>query len=116
MTHVIAVTEQPLADGFDTVDGTEFALFFRDEDRSVVGLAYVLSGSFLAAEDLAQDGFAVAYRRWEVVGGYDNRGAWVRHVVANRARSRFRRLRAERSALRRLAGRPPAVVEMSEPA
>ena len=93
----------------------DFAPFYRDHYRPVVGLAYVLSGSRLAAEDLAQEAFAAAYQRWNVIEGYDNPGAWVRHVAANRARSRFRRMRAERRALRRLGGQAVVVGELPEP-
>jgi len=71
----------------------------------VAGLAYVLTGDWTAAEDLAQDAFFAAFRRWDALQGYDNRGAWVRRVVANRAVSRRRRLGSEAKALARLGGR-----------
>ena len=61
----------------------------------MVGLAFVLSGSLTAAEDLAQDAFFDAYRRWSTIGGYDNPGAWVRRAVANRAISLRRRAATE---------------------
>ena len=85
-----------------------FDTFYRSERRSIVGLAYVLSHSRLAAEDLAQDAFTAAYRRWEEVGRLDDPGAWVRRVVANRSVSRFRRRLAELRTLPRLvAGQRP---------
>lgn len=40
-----------------------FDSFYQRELTPVVGLAYVLSGSRAAAEDLAQEGFFAAYRR-----------------------------------------------------
>lgn len=76
-----------------------FANFYARELSSVVGLAYVLSGSRSGAEDLAQEGFLAAYRHWEQVGALDDPGAWVRRVVANRAVSGFRRRTAELKAL-----------------
>lgn len=85
-----------------------FEAFYRREHRAIVGLAYVLSHSRLAAEDLAQEAFTAAFRRWEEVGRLDNPGAWVRRVVANRSVSRFRRRLAELRALtRQVAGPGP---------
>ena len=68
-------------------------------------LAYALSGSHWAAEDIAQDAFVVAHRQWGRIGGYDDPGAWVRRVAANLAVSAVRRRLAEARALVRLAGR-----------
>ncbi|MDH3729509.1 MAG: hypothetical protein OES13_00085 [Acidimicrobiia bacterium] len=55
--------------------------FYARECRSVVGLAYVLSGSRLGAEDLAPEAFAAAYRSWDRIGDYDKPGAWVRRLL-----------------------------------
>ena len=79
-------------------------LYLR-EFASVFALAYALSGSRWAAEDIAQDAFVVAHRQWDRVGGYDDPGAWVRRVAANLAVSAVRRRLAEARALVRLAGR-----------
>ena len=67
------------------------------------GLAYALTGSRWAAEDIAQDAFVVAHRQWGRIGGYDDPGAWVRRVAANLAVSGVRRRLAEARALIRLA-------------
>jgi RNA polymerase sigma-70 factor, ECF subfamily len=75
------------------------------EFAGVFALAYALAGSRWAAEDLAQDAFVVAHRRWDRVGGYDDPGAWVRRVAANLAVSGVRRRLAEARALMRLAAR-----------
>jgi|GEM_PF-5852529 len=80
-----------------------FEAFYASELKAVVGLAYVLSGSRSGAEDLAQQGFLAAYREWDRISGYDETGAWVRRVVANRAVSGFRRARVETRASIRLA-------------
>lgn len=91
----------------------DFANFYARELRPVIGLAYVLSGSRSGAEDLAQDAFLMAYKRWTQVGAYDNPGAWVRRLVANRAVSVFRRRTAEAKALVRLGNTDFVVPEMS---
>ncbi len=41
-----------------------FDAFYAEHYRAVVGLAYALSGSRLAAEDIAQEAFVAAYR-WQ---------------------------------------------------
>ncbi len=90
----------------------DFASFYASELRQVVGLAYVISGSRSGAEDLAQDAFLAAYKRWEQVGRYPNPGAWVRRVVSNRAVSVFRRRTAEARALLRFRGSESVVPEL----
>ena len=79
-----------------------FDEFYAREVGPVVGLAFVLSGSRVGAEDLAQEGFLAAYRNWQRVGSMDDPGAWVRRVVANRAVSGFRRRNAELRAMLKL--------------
>jgi RNA polymerase sigma-70 factor (ECF subfamily) len=91
----------------------DFSTFYDREIRSVVGLAYVLSGSRNGAEDLAQDAFVTAYRHWDRVGAYENPGAWVRRVAANRSISTGRRRIAEAKALLRLGGERIAIPELS---
>lgn len=68
----------------------------------MIGLAYALSGSRTAAEDLAQEAFIAAHKSWDKVGAYDKPGAWVRRVVANKSVSLFRRRMREAKALARL--------------
>ncbi len=80
-----------------------FDVFYRREFRAVVGLAYALSGSRLAAEDLAQEAFMTAHQQWEKVGRYESPGAFVRRVVSNKSVSLYRRKAAEARALARVA-------------
>ena len=68
-----------------------FEQFYERELRSVIGLAYALSGSRSAAEDLAQDAFVAAHKNWGKISQYDKPEAWVRRVVANLSVSRFRK-------------------------
>ena len=86
----------------------EFDGFCRREYASVAGLAFVLTGDWGAAEDLTQDAFFAAFRRWSELRRYDKPGAWVRRVVANRAVSRRRRVSSEARALARVGGRRSA--------
>lgn len=72
-----------------------FADWYRNEYHHVVALVYVLSGSRWAAEELTQDAFLEAHRRWGTVSNYDDPGAWVRRVAVNKARSWGRRKGAE---------------------
>jgi RNA polymerase sigma-70 factor (ECF subfamily) len=80
-----------------------FEDFYMREFFAVVGLAYALSGSRWAAEDLAQEAFIAAHRDWERISTYDRPGAWVRRVVANLSVSAFRRRVTEAKALARIA-------------
>jgi RNA polymerase sigma-70 factor, ECF subfamily len=91
-----------------------FDSFYLREFRAVTALAYVLSGSRLAAEDIAQEAFLAAHHDWGRVGGYDQPGAWVRRVAANLALRWSRRRLLEARALARaaLGGRQPAVAEL----
>jgi len=96
----------PVGEGDDWLGGPspfreDFESFYRRERRSVIGLAYVLSGSRSAAEDLAQDAFL---------------SAWVRRVVSNRAVSGFRRRTAEARALLRFGRVDYEVPELAEEA
>jgi RNA polymerase sigma factor (sigma-70 family) len=82
-----------------------FEEVYLREFAGVFALAYALSGSRWAAEDITQDAFVVAHRQWGRIGGYDDPGAWVRRVAANLAVSGVRRRLAEARALARLAAR-----------
>lgn len=76
-----------------------FESFYRREYDSVVRLALVLSGSRWGSEDLAQEAFIAAHRRWDQISLYNDPGAWVRRVVSNRSVSWYRRRLAEAKAL-----------------
>ena len=100
-------TDVPLVKGRDP-----FERFYAHQYRPVLALAHVLSGSPSLAEELTQEAFAAAYGQWDRI---DNPEGWIRTVVANKARSWFRRKSAEARALARMAaGRDAAVDEMPE--
>lgn len=69
----------------------------------------------MLAEDLVQDTFIEAHRRWGVVSGYDNPEAWLRRVLVNKATSRGRRLMTEAKLLTRLRSRRVDDPEIPEP-
>ena len=50
-----------------------FEVFYRREFRRVVAIAYALSGSRAGAEDLAQEAFIAAHRRWDEIGLYEKK-------------------------------------------
>jgi len=79
-----------------------FDAFYEREYPLMVALAFALTGDRLAAEDLAQDVFIDAHRRWDEIGLYDKPGAWLRRAVINRSRSIVRRARIEIRVLRRI--------------
>ena len=90
-----------------------FDRFYAREFPKMVTIAYAVSGSRMAAEDLAQEAMIAAYRGWSEVGALERPGAWVRRVVLNRAASAYQRRKAEARALLRLAplrGEPPAAL------
>lgn len=88
-----------------------FGSFYSREFPKIVAVTYAMSGSRMAAEDLAQEAMVAAYKRWDEVGRLDRPGAWVRRVALKRAATWFNRRKAESRALVRLAplrGEPPA--------
>jgi len=108
---VVITQEEPVIPAVSFQE--DFESFYARERKPVVGLAFVLSGSRSGAEDLAQDAFLTAYKQWDTVGAYDNPGAWVRRVVANRSVSTIRRRTAEAKALVRIGGSTFVVPELS---
>lgn len=96
------------ADGGPISVPERFEAFYEREYPRMVRLAFALTGDRLAAEDLAQDVFIDAHRRWGEIGSYDKPGAWLRRAVINRSRSVVRRARIEFRVLRRV-GRGGAV-------
>jgi RNA polymerase sigma-70 factor (ECF subfamily) len=100
----------PLDPAAEAAEG--FEAFYVREYHAVVRLAYALSGSRLAAEDIAQDAFLRAFRDWRQIR---HPSAWVRKVAVRRAgRTAHRRLLEARAVARLLAGRGPAVTELAE--
>src|SRR5262249_6346456 len=80
---------------------------FRDVMHSrwpaMVRLAYALTGDQGHAEDVAQAAFARAYASWPKVRRTENPEGYVRRIVINENRNRFRRHRVAE----RLTDAPP---------
>ena len=87
--------------------GGSFDAFYRAEYAAVVRLAYVLTGRRDVAEELAQDAFLAAHRRWDDISHYQNPSAWIRRVAANRCVSLSRRRVTELRLLVRLGQERP---------
>lgn len=79
--------------------------FYESEYRRVASVAYALTGSWAAAEDIAQEAFLVAHDRWEEVRDFDLPAAWVTKVASNQAVTWIRRRTSEVRALAKLRGR-----------
>ena len=105
-SRLVREPEQSQADGLHET----FDSFFALERDAVLGLAYALTGDRAVAEDVVQDAFLEAFRKWDRIAGYDQPGAWVRRVVANMSVSTFRRRRTEFRMLTRLGARQDHVV------
>lgn len=78
---------------------------YRAEYPGLVRVAYALTGRLDVAEELVQDAFEQAHRRWDRIGAYERPGAWVRRVVLTRCIGRHRRVATEAKLLLRLAHR-----------
>lgn len=102
---MLTLTEEP-SDSPVVRGVPDFRAFYQREYRSILGVAYALTGDLATAEDLCQDALMAAFRRWDEVGAMEYPGAWVRRVVANRSASRYRRLASESRALLRFGQEP----------
>jgi RNA polymerase sigma-70 factor (sigma-E family) len=71
----------------------DFRAFMHGRWQAMVRLAYALTGDRGHAEDLAQTAFARAYASWRRVSRAGNPEAYVRRIVINENRNRFRKLR-----------------------
>lgn len=84
----------------------DYGDFYRRELPAMVALAAAVTGSTIAAEDIAQDALVRAYRRWDRLASYDKPGAWVRRVTINLALSTRKRAATELKARLRLGPEP----------
>jgi RNA polymerase sigma-70 factor (sigma-E family) len=71
----------------------EFDAFMRGRWAAMVRLGYALTGDVGHAEDLAQAAFARAYASWGRVRRAGDPDAYVRRIVINEHRGRFRKHR-----------------------
>jgi RNA polymerase sigma-70 factor (ECF subfamily) len=114
---VVEAVEVDLA-GWVPVDVDElsggFEAVYQGEYRRLVCLAFALTGSWAAAEDLTQETFLRLHQRWNRVSRYDRPDAWLRRVLVNLATSRARRLATEAKLLTRLGRERPGPILSAE--
>lgn len=91
-----------------------FEEFYRAQFATTLAVVSVLRGPNVVAEELVQDAFVRAYRRWSTVGVMARPDLWVQRVALNLASSQLRRLGAEARALARVDGRRGAGPERPE--
>jgi RNA polymerase sigma-70 factor, ECF subfamily len=108
---VAIVPDEELSPVVGEPDG--FEAFYRAEYGGLVRLAFVLTGRRDLAEELAQEGFVAAHRRWDRVSALEDPGGWVRRVVTNRCISSGRRHLTELRLLARLRRERAAPTELA---
>jgi RNA polymerase sigma-70 factor (ECF subfamily) len=84
-------------------DSASFDAFFRASYDRTLRYLYGMLGNTSVAQDLAQEAYGRAWRRWGSVGEMDDPEAWVRTVAWRLGADHFRHLRV---AARRLAVAP----------
>jgi RNA polymerase sigma-70 factor (sigma-E family) len=84
----------------------EFREFMRGRWPAMVRLAYGLTGDLGHAEDVAQAAFARAYASWSRVARTGDPDAYVRRIVINENRSRFRKRRVAEDLVGAVPERP----------
>src|SRR5580700_11607435 len=92
VTHLRSSPPQASFSGFER--------FFREEYPAVVRIAFGVVGDAQAAQDVAQDVFISAFKRFPEPGESDHARAWVRaaaaHTALNAIRGERRRDRRQR--------------------
>jgi RNA polymerase sigma-70 factor (sigma-E family) len=87
---------------------TWFNELYQGSYRRLVLVAYGMTGDLGTAEELTQEAFALAYGRQARVARADSPEAWLRTVVVNLVRRRFRRTAMLEKILRRQSAEPPS--------
>ncbi|MGK5681943.1 SigE family RNA polymerase sigma factor [Actinoplanes sp. URMC 104] len=96
-------------------DANGFDEFYRDTSARMLRYGYALTGDLAEAQDVVQEAYTRAWRRWARVSGHPAPEAWLRLTVARLSTDRWRRLSGWRAAVRR-AGPPEPVGPPSEDA
>ncbi len=102
-TVIVSSETTPIEKTRHPVVSVDFDVFYSSDYESVVRIGWSLTGDRAIAEEVAQEAFVVAHRRWERIQRYDNPGAWVRRVAINQSLSWLRRRRVETSGLARVS-------------
>jgi RNA polymerase sigma-70 factor (ECF subfamily) len=90
-----------------------FEAFFRDHYRGVVRLAQSVVGNSQEAQDVAQDVFVAAYKRFS--GDYEQAAGWVRVAAVHTALNVLRgeRRRGRRQLTMQVVGSTPSAEDMA---
>ena len=86
----------------DVGDSHEFDAFYRGQYRSLLALAWSLTGRRDLGEELVQDALLEVHRHWDRVQDYDVPGAFARRVLLNAAANTARKRANEARSLARL--------------
>jgi len=73
-----------------------FDRLWRQEYARVVRSAFLMTGDREEAVDLAQEAFALAWRKWDRVADLEHAGAWLQRVLGNLSLNWRRRQRVRR--------------------
>lgn len=73
----------------------EFSAAFREEYPRLWAVAFALVGDTHLAEEIAMEAFSTAFSSWGRVRRAENRSAYLRKIVLNLCRSRWRRRKIE---------------------
>ncbi|HXK40403.1 MAG TPA: sigma factor, partial [Candidatus Paceibacterota bacterium] len=73
----------------------EFEVLFDRHYRSLRGLAFVMLGDAAGAEEIVSEAYLKAFGLWGRVRLMDNPHAYLRQIVVNLCRAKFRREKVE---------------------
>jgi RNA polymerase sigma-70 factor, ECF subfamily len=77
-------------------DGSGFDDFYRVTSRRMLKFAYGMVGESATAQDIVQEAYIRAWRRWPTISRYDQPESWVRLVVSRLATDWWRRVAVRR--------------------
>jgi RNA polymerase sigma-70 factor (ECF subfamily) len=89
-------------------DSDDFDAFYTATAPRVLHHVYAVCGDLAEAQDVTQEAYARAWRKWPALAGYDEPEAWVRAVAWRLAANRWRSLRRWWAARARLGDVAPA--------
>src|SRR5580704_4397532 len=92
----------------------EFREFMRDRASLLHQTAYLLCGDWHLAHDLVQDTLVKAYQHWPRVRRADSPNAYVRAILVNEARGRWRRRERTVPVARFPDGREPVAPDATD--
>ena len=92
----------------------EFGEFMRNRASPLHQSAYLLCGDWHLAHDLVQDTLAKAYLHWPRVRQADSQDAYVRRILLNEARGRWRRRERTAAVSRFPEGREPVAPDATD--